>query len=66
MDAIGSHLAQAIAQALQAADAMQQVASEAANTLNTGERIAGAAAVVNGEVKRLKQTVTRFSGQVTS
>lgn len=66
MDLIGSLLAQAIAQAEQAADAMKQVASDAEHTLNTGEEIAGAAAVVNGEVKRLDQTVTRFSGQVTN
>ena len=56
----------AYAQAEQAADAMKQVASDAEHTLNTGEEIAGAAAVVNGEVKRLDQTVTRFSGQVTN
>ncbi|MCV9938196.1 hypothetical protein OIU35_17720 [Boseaceae bacterium BT-24-1] len=65
IDAIASLLARAIAQAEEATGAMKQVAFDAERTLSSGEEIADAAAVVDGEVTRLGQTVTRFSGQMT-
>lgn len=45
---------------------MRQVAFDAERTLSSGEEIADAAAVVDGEVTRLGQTVARFSGQMAS
>jgi len=66
IDTIASLLARAIARAEEAAGAMKQVAFDAERTLGSGGEIADAAAVVDGEVKRLGQTVTRFSGQVAS
>ncbi|MCV9937080.1 methyl-accepting chemotaxis protein [Boseaceae bacterium BT-24-1] len=66
IDTIASLLARAITQAEQATGAMKQVAFDAERTLSSGEEIADAAAVVDGEVTRLGQTVTRFSGQMAS
>lgn len=66
IDTIASLLARAIVRTEEATGAMKQVAFDAERTLGSGEEIADAAAVVDGEVKRLGQTVAHFSGQVAS
>jgi methyl-accepting chemotaxis protein len=65
IETIASLLTRAIAEAEKATGAIKQVALDAEETLRSGDDIASAATVVDGEVSRLGGTVSRFSSQVT-
>lgn len=66
IEMIASLLARAAAETEQATGAMERVSADAALTLSNGEEIAEAAADIDRQAKRLGETVTGFSRQMTS